>query len=161
MILHIANEYGELRAALSGPGSDYTEICDSIDSTTDFNEHVTNIVLMAMESKQLTVGILTKIEVFDAHRGNGYGRSMFDKFMSEISSSTHVDLIFARVDNRQRPGFSLQDFYAKAGFEPVLKSCGDLLMVNKGYAKEFKDIIFQHCPLGVLRSIADESSMDL
>lgn len=159
--LIIKNEYGEMRAVISPPEDFYSDVCYSIDLTSDFDESITNIVLMALEAKGFTIGMLIKIEVVSSHRGSGHGRALLSEYMDKIVPNTDVDLLFARVDNRQQPGFSLQDFYERAGFEPVIKSSGDLLMVNKGFAKELKQLISEHAPLGALRRIEDESSMDL
>lgn len=143
---HFKNEFGEMKAAVGTVFDGYSSLCDSIASTVDFNESLSNIILMIFEAEELTVGMLSKIEVFEGHRGNGHGKAMFSRFIQNISSKTDVDIIFARIENRQLPGFSLQRFYEKEGFEPVLKSYGELLMANKGYAKILKEALLAHAP---------------
>ena len=132
----------EMYAAISMSPDEFHVISDSVSMTSDFDEtpHWVPCEDHLVKCFQ-RVGMLTKIFVHDEHRGANHGNAMMQCFMTEISANTDIDILFARIDNGQRPGFCLQTFYEGYGFESVIKIGGELLMVNKGHANELRKLL--------------------
>ena len=148
MKLEIDNETGfgcikeedyDLVAVIANNEDSLDTLKDQVDMTIDFNDSFLEKLFEKMNERYGSIGALIKIQVSDNARGIGIGSKLMESFESDVSSKTEVDLLFARINNNQRKGFSLKKFYENRGFEAVKYSEGNLLMVNKGQAKVIMD----------------------
>lgn len=148
MKLEIENETGfgrikeeayDLAVVIANNEESLDMLTDQVNMTIDFNDLFLEKLFAKMNERYGSIGALIKIEVSDNAKGTGVGSKLMELFESDVSSKTEVDLLFARINNKQRKGFSLKKFYENRGFEAVKYSEGNLLMVNKGQAKIIMD----------------------
>lgn len=134
--------YGSLVTVVAGDESSHEMLSDQVNMTIDFNDNFLESLFTVLQDKYENVGLLVKIEVGEEHRGSGKGNSLMNDFSNDVSAKTDVDILFARINNKQKEGFKLKEFYQKHGFDPVWISEGNMLMVNKGKGPEILKQIF-------------------
>ena len=143
----ISTPRGEMRAVLARTVDEHECVLDTMSATSDFNDNWISCIFQYLEENQLRVGLLTKIFVAPKARGQGHGRELLQAFMQNISAYSDIDLLLARISNRQADGFSLLRFYGDQGFEPIRFNCGDMLMANKQHAAALQKILDIHHPI--------------
>ena len=108
-------------------------ISDNITQNTDISESKIEKIFNYFKEKNLSVSLLSSLEVNEKYRGKGEGKSLLEKYKKEIMNKTDVDVLIARTENKQNKGFVLEKFYEKYGFKGIILDSGDLLMFSKGY----------------------------
>lgn len=139
MSLKINNS--EIKTIINSSEDNYIEIEDNLLMNTDISEYKLEKILEYFKEHNLTVGMLTSIEVEESERGQGVGRKLMNYFEENIITKTDVDILIARKLNKQNEGFDLELFYEKYGFEGLLLEDGDLLMVTKGYRSKLDNYL--------------------
>lgn len=132
------NDNVDLVAVLAECEYSMEALIDQVDMTIDFNDYFLEKFFEKLSDKYSRIGCLVKIEVDEESKGKGLGNKLMNCFERDISSKTEIDILFARVKNKQKKGFNLKKFYEKRGFEAVKFSEENLLMVNKGQANLLK-----------------------
>lgn len=117
------------------------EMKDQVDMTIDFNDNFLEKFFDYMEAQYGSIGCLVKIEVDEQSRGKGFGNTGMAWYQESVGNHTDVDILFARIENKQLNGFNLKKFYEKHGFEAVKYSEGNLLMINKGQAEKIREAL--------------------
>ncbi len=145
------DEGGTLVSVLATDEYSFNMIGDQICMTIDFHDGIIERLEQVLQEKYKSVGLLVKIEVAEGENGKGHGDRLMTVFKSQVSAKTDVDILFARIENKQAEGFCLRSFYEKRGFEAIKMDQSSLLMANKGQAKVIEGEIFPH------RKIANES----
>jgi GNAT superfamily N-acetyltransferase len=133
--IKIGIEQGEVCGVIASCDDSYEMMEDQIYMTIDFNDNYVEKLLDLLQKNYKKSGLLVKVEVNEESRGKGFGADLVDTYTDSIGKFTEVDILFARIKNKQKDGFKLQEFYEKRGYEPVKFSENNLLMINKGQAK--------------------------
>lgn len=141
MILNIDNSSGSIFAFSKTPEDEH-EFYKAIETYCHMDEELINRFLMYIEDRVEHPGFLANIRISSNARGQGLGGNLMDAFQQSFAKQTDMDFLIANLDNPQEEGFSLLSFYRKYGFEPVIEDEGMVLMVNKGWAKEFRIEVF-------------------
>jgi len=76
------------------------------------------------------VGILKNINVDEEYQGEGYGVDLMESFLTECSHCSYIVLI-VDLDESQRKGFSLIDWYKSFGFGIWGEASGNPVMIKK------------------------------
>lgn len=108
-------------------------ISDNITQNTDISELKIEKIFNYFKEKNLSVSLLSSLEVNEKYRGKGEGKKLLERYEKEIMNKTDVDVLIARTENKQNKGFILEKFYEKYGFKGIILDSGDLLMFSKGY----------------------------
>lgn len=127
------NKHGELRAILAKDESGIDNIENSMMQNSDLSESKIDKLIEYLKEKDLKVGFVASLEVYEESKGKGKGKEFMDTFKEEIMKETDVDILLARTRNKQNKGFNLEEFYEKYGFKGIALEYGDLLMVSKGF----------------------------
>ena len=108
-------------------------ISDNITQNTDISESKIEKIFNYFKEKNLSVSLLSSLEINEKYRGKGEGKKLLERYEKEIMNKTDVDVLIARTENKQNKGFILEKFYEKYGFKGIILDSGDLLMFSKGY----------------------------
>ena len=108
-------------------------ISDNITQNTDISESKIEKIFNYFKEKNLSVSLLSSLEINEKYRGKGEGKKLLERYEKEITNKTDVDVLIARTENKQNKGFILEKFYEKYGFKGIILDSGDLLMFSKGY----------------------------
>lgn len=140
----IETNFGSLTTVIADDEFSHEMLSDQISMTIDFNDTFIEKLEDILRTKYAKVGLLVKIEVEDEYKGRGKGTALMKDFKDSVSDKTDVDILFARIRNKQNAGFNLQDFYKSHGFDPVFVSEDSLLMINKNQGQKILEEILPH-----------------
>jgi Acetyltransferase (GNAT) family. len=138
----IKNQHGRIEAAFSTRYEEFRDVVNMVGEMSGANEEKINSLLCFVEDRFQRVGFIGSVLVDKDKRGEGFGAALLKEYLNTVGKKTEMDFLFARIENPQKKGFSLLEFYKKHGFEPVMISNGELLMVNKNHANEIKNELF-------------------
>lgn len=134
MKFEVDNDVGRITGYWSSSFDDRHELIGATDGVMEFNDRFLNAFLCVVDDHFESIGFLQNIQINQAYRGQGHGKQLMSIFQAEVESKTEMDFLFAQVSVPQKGGLDLRFFYEKHGYEPLKKSNGILLMVNKGHA---------------------------
>lgn len=83
------------------------------------NEAAINFLVEKIEASELTeIAIIKNVNVFDEHRGHGYGNDLMNVFF-DTAEQAHIFILMADKSEGQSDGFSLVTWYEGFDFQEV------------------------------------------
>lgn len=95
-------------------------ISDNITQNTDISESKIEKIFNYFKEKNLSVSLLSSLEINEKYRGKGEGKKLLERYEKEIMNKTDVEVLIARTENKQNKGFVLEKFYEKYGFKGII-----------------------------------------